>query len=100
MSKCPRRAPDLRNKVKAQEKKIEDLKSELAFKAKQTEYLASDMVEAQKKEQNPLQAKEHLERQLADMVKMADVSKTLKSNGLDIEKIRKMAELEIRMRGS
>lgn len=40
----------LRNEVKAQEKKIEDLESKLAFKAKQTGYLADDVIEAQKKE--------------------------------------------------
>ena len=52
------------------------------------------MIEAQKKEQKLLQAKDHLERQLADMVKMIDASKTLKFNGCDIEEIRKNAELE------
>lgn len=52
------------------------------------------VIEAQKKEQNLLQAKEDLKRQLADMVKMADVLKALKSNGLDIEKLKQMADLE------
>lgn len=84
----------LRNEAKAKDKKIKGLESELAVKAKQTEYLGSEVIDAQKKEPKPLQAKGHRERQLADMVEMADASKKLKSNGCDIEEIRKNAELE------
>ena len=75
-----------RNEVKDQEKKIADLETKLASKAKQTEDIADDVIEAQKKEKNLLQTKGHLERQLADMATMTKILERLKENGLDIEK--------------
>lgn len=84
----------LRNEVKAQEKKIADLESELAFKAEQTEDLADDVIEALEKEKSLLQVKEHLERKLADMVTMTEILERLKGNGLNIVKLKQVADLE------